>query len=138
MTPQHRASVIVDYVRAHPEIDRAKAWKVVFNHFEAVMAAERERVYRSFAEEIEASKGPRRTHSDHSVTEHCDQLIKLANERAGGEKKKLVYDPDDPDTKWIVTLAEGFKRAGAKRSPLVPEPEVIEECIRTAIDQSRH
>lgn len=62
--------------------------------------------------------------------------LKLKNAKDEA-KRKLGYNPDDPNTKWIVALSEGFNQAGAKRSPLVPEPRVIERCIRSAIDESR-
>lgn len=37
------------------------------------------------------------------------------------------------DREWIVSLAEGFRRAGATHSPIVPHPQTIKECIQTAI-----
>ena len=32
---------------------------------------------------------------------------------------------------WVVSIAEGFRRAGCLRAPIVPDPEVIKECILT-------
>ncbi len=37
------------------------------------------------------------------------------------------------DRDWIVSLAEGFRLAGATHSPIVPNPQTIQECIETAI-----
>lgn len=67
--------------------------------------------------------------------------VKLEEARAQSlvtkTKKTMSYNPHSPDGKWIVALSKGFLQAGARQVPLVPDPEVIERCIRSAMDQSR-
>ena len=41
---------------------------------------------------------------------------------------------DDIGMRWVVALAEGFRLAGCKRSPIVPDPNVIRECIEGCKD----
>lgn len=36
---------------------------------------------------------------------------------------------DSAVTEWIVALAYGFKKAGCRNAPIVPDPEVIAACI---------
>ncbi len=50
-------------------------------------------------------------------------------------KERCRTPKDDSNMEWVVALAEGFRRAGAKNTPIVPDPKAIEECIRSAMDQ---
>jgi hypothetical protein len=45
------------------------------------------------------------------------------------EKELAALGTDSAVTEWIVALAYGFKKAGCRNAPIVPDPEVIAACI---------
>ena len=84
MTPLERAKNILLFDETSlSEVDA----EIVAKAIEEAVTDERERVYLDFANEIEASKGPNRHDPLNKVTQHCDELVKLAKKRVREGKK---------------------------------------------------
>ncbi len=57
--------------------------------------------------------------------------LRTAEEEAARNGDPLSGMPS-VEREWLVSLAEGFRRAGAEHAPIVPDPEAIRRCVLSA------
>jgi hypothetical protein len=69
------------------------------------------------------------------ICKNCGEHLQDPGPRVGPDE---TYEPpagdaiqNDPNMKWVVALAQGFRSAGCTRSPIAPDPEVIRQCIES-------